>query len=246
MPKLPEQIIIPSAVDIHVHLREPGTNKAETIESGSLAALLRGFALICDMSNNPGRPTWTLRRTKDKHDRIWRTSYIPIATYAGSQPESNNERELPKMALLSIGLKSYLGETTGNDREYKASDFKDIWRLWNQLAPEKPIMIHRGSADLEEIISFTAAELGHRTHICHTNHPDEVEIVQRVKREGLPVTIGICPHHIFKTSHDVLTEGSFAQMQPPLAHQIDTEKLMYLLAMGEIDIVESEHAPHQG
>jgi len=133
MPKLPETITIPSAVDLHVHLREPSTNKAETIESGSLAALLGGFALICDMSNNPGRPTWTLRRTKDKHNRIWRTSYIPVATYAGSQPESNNERELPKMAPYSIGLKSYLGETTGNDREYEASDFKDIWQLWKNL-----------------------------------------------------------------------------------------------------------------
>src|SRR3989344_3371635 len=244
MPKLPELITIPAAIDLHVHLREPSTNKAETIESGSRAALLGGFAVICDMSNNPGRPTWTLRRTKDKHGRIWRTSFIPVATYAGSQPELNNERELIKMAPYSIGLKSYLGETTGNDREYKATDFKDIWRHWHQTAPEKPIMIHRGSADLEEIISFTAGELGHRTNICHTNHPDVVEIVSRAKREGLPVTIGVCPHHIFKTSHDVLTEGTFAQMQPPLAHQTDAEKLMYLLAKAEIDTVESDHAPH--
>lgn len=244
MPKLPETITIPSAVDIHVHLREPSTNKAETIESGSLAALVGGFALICDMSNNPGWPTWTYRRMRDKHDRIYRTSYIPIATYAGSQPEKNNERELVKMAPGSIGLKSYLGETTGNDREWVAADFKDIWRHWHQIAPEKPIMIHRGSADLGEIIAFTASELGHRTHICHTNHPDEVDIVSRAKKDGLPVTIGVCPHHIFKTSHDVLTQGSFAQMQPPLAHQTDTERLLFLLAAGQIDAVESDHAPH--
>lgn len=243
MPRPPETITIPSAVDIHVHLREPSTNKAETIESGSRAALLGGFALICDMPNNPGRPTWTHRRILDKHRRIYETAYIPIATYAGSQPEKNNERELIKMAPGSIGLKSYLGETTGNNIEYTARDFFDVWHYWHEIT-DKPIMVHRGSADLEEIIAFTAGELGHRTHICHTNHPDEVKIVSQAKKDGMPVTIGVCPHHIFKTSHDVLTQGNFAQMQPALAHQPDTEKLLYLLATGQIDAVESDHAPH--
>jgi dihydroorotase len=112
--KKADSITIPGAVDLHVHLREPSTIEAENIKSGTRAGLLGGQVLICDMPNNPGSPTWTMDRLMDKQKRIERSAYIPVATYAGSQPESNNLDELAAMATKSIGLKLYGAPTTGN------------------------------------------------------------------------------------------------------------------------------------
>jgi dihydroorotase len=240
-----EPITLSAAVDLHVHFREPSPqNHAETIASGSRAALLGGFVMACDMPNNPGHPTWSAARLEEKHAIIYDTSHIPMATYAGSQPESDNIGSFAEMEPYSIGLKLYMGKTTGNENSYKAKDFEEIIAQWHKVAPDKPIMVHRGNADLEEIIYEVSKKRGHHLHICHVNNPNEVVIVKRAKAEKLPVTCGICPHHLFLTSHDEFTRGSFAMMMPELARQIDSEQLWRQLVDGDIDAVESDHAPH--
>ncbi len=243
MSKLPETIALPGPIDLHVHLREPGTNHSETIESGTRAALLGGFVLICVMPNNPGMPTWTYRRLMGKEQRAYRRAYIPTAFYAGSQPESNNESELERMAERAIGLKLYAAKTTGNKNDYEAADFKDVVAEWHRVT-DKPIMLHSGKNNLHDFINLIAKQLGHQLHVCHVNSPHDVNLVTSARNEGLSVTCGVCPHHLLMTSHDLKTRGEFARMQPPLASQIDAEHLLWLLARGEIDIVETDHAPH--
>lgn len=242
--RLPETITLPGAVDPHVHLRQPSANKAETIESGTRALKLGGVVLACDMSNNPGRPTYYPDRLKEKHEIIKREAHIPLATAAGSQPEEDNLRYFGKMAPMAIFLKSYLGKTTGNVSEYEPSDFSEIWTTWHEVAPDKPIFVHRGTADLQEIIARVAKELDHHLHICHVSNPEEVKIVKKAKVEGLPVSCEVCPHHLFMTSHDRITKGKFAEMMPPLADQVDAEELWHQLQVGDIDAVASDHAPH--
>lgn len=244
MPKLPETITMPAGVDLHVHWREPSDNKSETIRSGSLAALIGGYLLAADMSNNPGNPTWTVERVKEKHHRGAYTSYIPFATYAGAQPEANNISELEPMSTLCLAMKFYMGKTTGVDRDYQAHDFEEQAVEWDRVAHDKPIMVHLGGADLEETIDMIARRLNHHMHLCHVNNPGQVKLIARAKAESLPVTCGVCPHHLFKTSHDVKTEDQFAMMVPPLADQIDAEQLNYLLNSGDIDVLETDHAPH--
>lgn len=244
MPKLSETITMPAGVDLHVHWREPGDNKAETIRSGSKAALIGGFLFAADMPNNPGRPTWTYELVKEKHRRGTYTSYIPFATYAGSQPESDNIGELESMADLCLAYKGYATKTTGNENEYEAEDFREPVAEWHRVAPEKPFMLHSGKENLEDFINLIAMELHHHLHVCHVNSPEDVALVARAKADGLPVTCGVCPHHLFETSHAVVTKGNFARMQPSLATQADIEKLFYLLNSGDIDIIETDHAPH--
>lgn len=239
-----ERITIRGGVDLHVHLREPGTNSAENISSGTRAALLGGYALVCDMPNNPGHPTWTTRAMMEKHGIIAFDAYVPVATYAGSQPESDNVGELASMAKLAIGLKLYGAPTTGNERDYEARDFAEIVETWHKATPDKPVMLHAGKDNLEDFIALVAGEHGHPLHVCHVHDPHEIDLVEQAKEQGLAVTCGVCPHHLFKTSHDVLSEGWPARMQPPLAHQADAEKLLWLLAGGKIDAVETDHAPH--
>lgn len=237
-------ITIPVAVDLHVHFREPSNNKAETIKSGSRGALLGGYGLVCDMPNNPGNPTWSEAKIDEKQAIIKKDSLIPMATYAGSQPDSDNLNELAAMSKKSIGLKLYGAATTGNHVDYEPGDFEAIIERWHKIAPTKPIMLHSGRDNLAGFIELIAKKHEHPLHVCHLFSVEQAKLARKAQRSGLPVTSGVCPHHIFKTSHHAITEGWFARMQPPLMRQDEAEELFELFAAGQIDALETDHAPH--
>lgn len=240
-----EVLSLPGLVDVHVHFREPGSNKSETIENGSLAALHAGYAVVADMPNNPDRPTWSNDALEEKQHIAKNKAWIPIGFHAGSQPESENIVELDEMSKKAVGLKIYGSPNVSDHAPHPAEDFREIVSEWHRVAPDKPILFHRGKNDLEQMIELVAEEFSHPLHICHVNSPEEVSTVNLARESGdLPVTCGVCPHHLLKTSYDVHTEGEFAKMLPPLAHQDDAEKLMHLLDKGDIDIIESDYAPH--
>ncbi len=237
-------ITIPGFVDLHVHLREPGTNTSETIANGSRAALLGGFAKICDMPNNPGNPTWTAAAMAEKINLRDQGAYNLVAFNAGAQPEANNLDELPAMAKQASGLKLYGSPNVSNYQDYKIRDFQAIVQRWHTLAPTKPIFFHRGDSELGEMIELVAGKTGHKLHICHINSPNEVTQVMQAKKSGLAVTCGVCPHHLFKTSHDTKSQSWFARMLPPLVRQDEAEELWSMLVDGHIDAIETDYAPH--
>lgn len=236
---------LPAPIDIHVHLREPSSSSAENIKSGSESAKLGGMNLICDMPNNPGNPTWSGDKVSEKVAIATKSAQIPVIFYAGSQPESDNLGEFSAMVTAgAVGLKLYGAPTTGNYNDYTAEDFRPIIETWHNVAPEKPILLHAGKDNLEDLIELITGEFKHRLHICHVHAASQVAIVKKYKDQGRPLTCGVCPHHLFKTSHDTYGQGWFARMQPPLQHQDEAENLINLLASGDIDLVESDHAPH--
>jgi dihydroorotase len=239
-----EYITLPGLVDIHTHLREPGTNKAETIASGTRVALLGGYALLGDMPNNPGRETWSEELMLEKHSIARETAYIPTTYHAGSQPESDNVGQLRSMAALSLWLKNYGGITTSIYRDYEAREFRDSTTEWHRAAPLQPIGFHAGRDNLEDMIAMVAGDFNHPLHIHHISTDRAVQLVLWAKQKGWPVTSGVTVHHLLKTSHEVWSEGWFAMMQPPLVEQAESEKLMFHLANGDIDIIETDHAPH--
>lgn len=239
-----EFLTIPGAVDLHVHLREPSNNKSETIESGTRAARLGGYVLVCDMSNNPGWPTWSIERLQEKHNISHEGTDTAIGFYAGSQPQSDNIDELGGMSRLAVGLKLYGAPTTENELDYEADEFRETVIEWDYQAPIKPIMVHAGKNNRQDLIGLIAKDFKHPMHLCHVSSPEEVADVTSAKAKGLPVTCGVTPHHLIKTSHDTSSEGWFARMMPPLADQDSAEQLMHLLEGGQIDVVETDHAPH--
>ena len=244
MHRVGEYLITPGAIDLHTHLREPGDNPAETIASGTRAALLGGFVLVSDMPNNPGMPVWDRERLIRKQEIAEETAWIPTAFYAGSQPESDNIGELARMAPHAVGLKLYGDPTTGNVNTYEAQEFRGTIAEWHRVAPEKPIMFHSGENNLVDMIQLVAGQFEHPLHICHVNSPEQVEIVDEAKEMDMPVTCGVCPHHLLMTSHHELTHGAFAEVKPGLAHQTEAEELLYLLEEGHIDVIETDFAPH--
>lgn len=245
MSRLPESVITEGFFDLHDHLRQPSPeNKSETIESGTRAALLGGFVLVCDMPNNPGHRTNSFSRLVEKQEIIEETAHIPVGTYAGSQPEDDNIGELQNMSKLAIGLKLYFGRTTGMEERYAdAADFKPIVKEWDKRT-KKPIMGHIGEVDLLEVIYMIAKERGHHFHLCHVNKPEEVRTINMAKKMGLPVSCGICPQHLLFTTSDLSTRGWEVRCKPLVPDQIDQDELWWQLKKGMIDNIETDHAPH--
>jgi dihydroorotase-like cyclic amidohydrolase len=240
--KYSEQFTFPGGVDIHTHLREPSpVNKAETFRTGSQAALLAGNIAIADISNTPGRETWTLGRVLEKNDIIRHTAVAPVGIWFGSQPESDNIREFGSVSNWVVGLKIFAHPTTGNIKHYEAEDFREILTRWHAANPDLPVALHSGEDNLEGFIEL-AEEIGFHLHNFHTNDPKDVELIQKAKDRGVEITCGVCPHHLLMIAGEV--EDWSKRMQPPLVGLADSEKLMHQLINGQIDILETDHAPH--
>lgn len=240
-----EIIKLPGLIDLHVHLREHSTAKSETIENGSFSASRGGYSLICDMPNDQGNPTWTIKNIESKIVTSKREARITTLFYAGSQPESNNIDQLEGMSNAgAVGLKLYTAPTTGNENDYAAEEFEEIVKEWHRVAPEKPIMLHSGKNNLKDFIELVCDKNSHHLHVCHVHNPEDVKMINSYKKNGLKITCGVCPHHFLKTSHDRFGQGWFARMQPPLQDQVIVKELVSMLASGEIDVIESDYAPH--
>ena len=112
------------------------------------------------------------------------------------------------------------------------------------MAPDKPVALHSGQANLEDFIGHIAQDRGLKLHICHVNNPADVQLIQKAKKQGLDVTSGVCPHHLELNEDDIQRLKWYARMQPPLVRAVDTEQLMSQFITGEIDILETDHAPH--
>jgi len=240
-----ELFIHPGAVDLHDHFREPSqVNLAENFESGTIAAAIGGYVVVNDMPNTPGRETWTAERADEKHDRILAGSVIPTGIIYGMQPEADNVGQIPALVKMSVAGKQYYTRTQGNDRELGPEDFRAQTEAAHKADPRRPIFVHAGE-DIEGIVGMIAVDNDHPLHFCHVNNPDDVVLINNLaKRYDRTITTGVTPHHLAKTSFDTFTEGWFARMKPELATQVDSEKLFHQLVNGDIDVVETDHAPH--
>jgi dihydroorotase-like cyclic amidohydrolase len=236
----------PGFIDIHDHFRWPGNNPSEDFRSGTLAAIMGGVIMTNDMPNTPGHPTVGPGDLYQKHEGAQEQSFHAMGFYAGVDRQHNNLGQLEVMSELAVAMKLYLGFTTGHETTEKLgiADLEPWVAEWNRVT-DKPIMVHLGEADVEEVIRLVAQKYQHRLHLCHMNNPRQVEKAYRARAYGdLPVTNGVCMHHLLKTSHSVISEGSMARMMPELAHQMAAEELMDQLIKRHIDVIETDHAPH--
>jgi dihydroorotase len=244
---------IPSPIDVHAHLREPGGTPKETIESGTRAALLGGYALVLDMPNNPGGyETWTEERVLEKARIATATAQTDFGIIAGHDFTNPRIGEYENMIPFSLATKGYFGHTTGNTREVTIED-EGVWAAYTAWTAEAkrqgirtPHMLHA-----REQTGYLAArriieELDTPVHWCHVSTTTEVnyaEMLQRAYPEHF--TSGVTPHHLTMTHKNAeLQQGWNARMMPPLGKEIDNDKLLWAFNKGIIDILETDHAPH--
>ncbi|MGE5042451.1 MAG: dihydroorotase [Candidatus Levyibacteriota bacterium] len=220
-------------VDIHVHLRTPGQSHKEDFLSGTKAAIAGGFTTILDMPNN-AVPIKTSELLDEKIKIAKDQALCDLGFYAGSQ--GDNLEQFNRLEKMVLGIKLYLNETTGNfliDAQTLAKIF-DAWL-------GGPILTHAEDDAIAEVIK-QVKRTGKKAHFCHISLQSDLEQIMEAKDAGLPVTCGVTPHHLFLTREDAEKLGPYGRMKPFLKSSKDVAFLWKHL--GEIDVIESDHAPH--
>lgn len=229
---------LPGLIDVHVHLREPGATQKEDFYTGSRAAVKGGITFMVDMPNNP-TPTISIERLDEKVE-LSKKGLCDIAFHFGTN--GKNLDELPKAAARSevYGLKIYCNHTTG---EMLIEDPVLLEGIYSSWPVGKPILVHAEGEQLAQAIKLATTH-GQRLHVCHITQASEVEMVREAKKNGLSISAGVCPHHLYMTGEARERLKGFAVMKPPLGTPEDKAALWAGLADGTIDMVETDHAPH--
>lgn len=227
-------IKLPGLIDIHVHLRDPGQTHKEDFFTGTSAALAGGFTTVFDMPNN-AVPVTTQKLLLEKMKIAKEKAVCSVGFYFGSL--GDNLAEFSKVQHLVSGLKLYLNMTTGGfiiDEKY----LFNIFKAWNS---SKPILLHSEEDMIQQVLNVVR-KTGAHSHFCHVSSKHELRQIISAKEEGLPVTCGVCPHHLFLSEEDAKQLGPYGLMKPSLKPKKDVEYLWKHLRF--VDVIESDHAPH--
>ncbi len=261
------KLVFPGLVDIHVHLREPGREDAETIESGSLAAVRGGVTSVCCMPNThpPIDNAPMVRFIYDRGSEAYCRVY-PIAAIS----KGLEGKELSEMFDLAIaGAVGF----SDDGRPVTSSQLLRNALLYSKMI-DLPIMLHEEDLDLSAgrhmheghasglagmqavpavaeagMIArdiMLASFLDAKVHICHVSAKESVGIIRDAKEKGVKVTAEAAVHHLILTDEDVVKSGfdSNYKMNPPLRAKDDVEVLRAALVDGTIDAIVTDHAPH--
>lgn len=231
-------IQIPAMVDPHVHLRGMEWAHKGTFTSETAAALAGGYWAVLDMPNTV--PSTIDRPALDhKLAEIDAQGVCDWGIYFGAAT-TENWRIYDDVISMVCGLKIYNNETTGTLLIDDQAIREDHYRAWPE---QKIIAVHAESETVLDILALVR-QYRKRTHFCHISTADEIRYLTNAKNEGLPITIGVCPHHLYLTQNDVATLGTLGLMKPELKTQADQDALWSALQNGIVDVVESDHAPH--
>lgn len=228
---------LPGLIDPHVHLRTPGQEHKEDFFTGTSAALAGGFTTIIDMPNNK-IPITTLAKLKEKITIAKQQTVCDIGFYFGSL--GDNLSEFKKIKHLVLGMKLYLNETTGNFLIDKKK-LLEIFEAWKKVEGDRPILLHAEDDAVAYVIKIAKATR-QRAHFCHISTISDLQQIIEAKNQGVPVTCGVTPHHLFLDEADVKELGPYGRMKPPLRTKKEIAFLWKNLS--HIDVIESDHAPH--
>jgi dihydroorotase len=258
-------IVAPGFIDLHCHLREPGQELSETIETGTRAAACGGFAAVCCMPNTqPVNDSASVTRgiveraAASAAVRVW-----PIgAASMGSKGEAL--AEIAAMKQAGIVAVSDDGKPIATARLMRqVMDYcnslglpvidhcEDPSLFAGGAMREGPQSIRLGlkgiPAQSESICAGrdveVAALTGARLHVAHMSTRGALEYVRAAKKQGLRVTCEVTPHHFTLIDEDVRYDTSY-KMNPPLASREDRDALIAGLADGTVDAIATDHAPH--
>jgi len=260
------KIVAPGFVDLHAHLREPGEEGKETIETGSNAAASGGFTTLCAMPNthppNDCRAITMLIRTRARE--IGGVRVLPIGAItrglAGEQLADFGElKEAGVVALSDDGKCVMNARLMRRALEYgRTFDLPIVQHAedhdlsaggsMNEGAVATRAGIPAQPAEAEEIIvarDLILVEMtGARYHVAHASTARTIALVRDAKARGLPVTCEVTPHHLTLTEAACATYDTSTKMYPPLRTQADVDALAAGLADGTIDAIATDHAPH--
>jgi len=258
-------IVAPGFIDLHCHLREPGQEMSETIETGTRSAARGGFTAVCCMPNtNPVNDNASV--TRGIVERAAASAAVRVWPIGAASMGSKGEALAEIAAMKSAGIVA-----VSDDGKPVASArlMRQVMDYCNSL--DLPVIDHcedpslfaggvmrEGAQSLrlglqgipaqsESICAGrdveVAALTGARLHIAHMSTRGSLEYVRWARKQGLRVTCEVTPHHFTLTDEDVRYDSNY-KMNPPLASRADRDALIAGLADGSVDAIATDHAPH--
>ena len=259
-------VVAPGFIDMHVHLREPGQENSETIETGTKAAARGGFTAVCCMPNtrpvndNASITRFIVDRARvHGHVRVWPIGAASIGSKGEDISEIAAMRDAGIVAVSDDGKPLATAKLARQIMDYCRSldlpvieHAEDVSLAAGAVMREGIASTRLGLAGMPAAAESVCvardvqiAELtGARLHIAHLSAKASLEQVRFAKKQGLHVTCEVTPHHFTLIDEDVTYDSRF-KMNPPLAAREDREALLAGLADGTVDAIATDHAPHE-
>ncbi|WP_163551993.1 dihydroorotase [Candidatus Frankia alpina] len=261
-------IMLPGLVDLHTHLREPGREDAETVESGTRAAALGGYTTVFAMANtNP------VADTAGVVEQVWRLGLDAghcdvrpvgavtvglagerlaelgaMATSAAEVRVFSDDGHCVSDALLMRRALEYVKAFDGVIAQHAEEPRLTAGAQMNEGVMAARLGLPGWPAVAEEAIiardALLAGHVGSRLHVCHVSTAGSVELIRWAKAKGWQVTAEVTPHHLLLTDDLISSFDPVYKVNPPLRTAADVAALRAGLADGTIDCVATDHAPH--
>ena len=259
-------IVSPGLIDMHVHLREPGREEDETIETGTAAALAGGFTSIACIPNTepPIDTQATVEFIRHQAERADNCNVYVVACVSKNR-EGNELAEIGQLvqagavAFSDDGAPVFNPELMRRAFEYCLMFDKPILNHAEVRELAQGGVMHEGlvslilglpgmPAEAEDVMvsrDIALAEAtGGRIHVMHVSSATSVDLIRRAKKRGVRVTTEVCPHHFTLTDECLRSFDSNYKMSPPLRGQRHVDACIAGLVDGTIDVICTDHAPH--
>jgi dihydroorotase len=259
-------IVAPGFIDMHVHLREPGQESSETVETGTRAAACGGFTAVCCMPNtkpvndNASVTRFILDRAKTGAGvRVWPIGAASVGSKGEAIAEIAAMKEAGIVAVSDDGKPIATAKLTRQVMEYCRSLDLPVIEHSEDVSLAAGAVMREGvtssrlglrgmPAAAESVCVARDVQLteltGARLHVAHLSAKASLEQVRWAKQRGLHVTCEVTPHHFTLIDEDVQYDSRY-KMNPPLAAREDREALIAGLADGTVDAIATDHAPHE-
>jgi dihydroorotase len=259
-------VVAPGLVDLHTHLREPGREDVETVETGSRAAALGGYTAVCPMPNtDPVADTAAvILEVRNLGDKAGMVDVHPAAAITRGL-EGETLVEIGELAELGVKLFTDDGECVQSARVMRlALDYArafdvvisqhsqdaDLSEGWQMHEGHYSALLGlRGSpAEAESVIVARDLQLagltGGRLHVTHVSAARSVELLAEARERGVRISADVTPHHLTFADEDLQDYDTNLRVNPPLRSSEDREALRGALRDGVLDAVATDHAPH--
>lgn len=257
--------VVPGLIDMHVHLREPGEEYKETIESGTLAAAAGGFTAVACMPNthpvndNGSVTKFIVEKSVGCAARVYPVGAISKELKGEKLAEYGEMKHDGAIALTDDGHPVVDSQLMRRAMEYASSHDMLIMSHSEELSLSKNGCMNEGElstrmglrgipASAESIMvqrEIALAELtGARVHIAHVSTEQSIVLIRNAKARGVKVTAETAPHYFTLTDRAVLGYNTNAKMNPPLRSERDRQAIREALRDGTLDAIATDHAPH--
>ncbi|MCT2538035.1 dihydroorotase [Aquibacillus koreensis] len=259
-------LVTPGFIDVHVHLREPGGEKKETIETGTQSAARGGYTTICSMPNTrpvPDNET-TLKSIVKRNEE---SAHVRVLPYASITERLLGETLTNMEALKEAGAFAFTDDGVGiQTADMMLQAMQEAARLKMPVVAhcEDNSLIHKGvihegeaskALNVPGIPSICEAvqiardvllaeATGCHYHVCHVSTKESVRVIRDAKKAGIHVTAEVTPHHLLLNEKSVVSDDANYKMNPPLRGEDDQQALLEGLLDGTIDFIATDHAPH--